>query len=82
MAARQWSTEQRERQARLIHNWKPWKHSTGARTPAGKAVSSKNAFNYSCREELRELARQNRVILKGLAELGEIRRKMEELGLM
>jgi hypothetical protein len=57
-------------------------HSTGARTPAGKAVSSKNALNYSLREDLRELARQNRTILKGLAELGEIRRKMEELGLM
>ena len=24
--------------------WQPWKYSTGARTPQGKAVSSQNAF--------------------------------------
>jgi hypothetical protein len=44
MAARQWTAEQQQRQAELIHTWKPWERSTGARTTAGKAVSSKNVL--------------------------------------
>jgi len=63
MAARRWTTEQRERQAALIRTWAPWEYSTGPRTPKGKKVSSKNAMNYSCRELLREIARQNRALI-------------------
>jgi hypothetical protein len=63
MAARKWTPAQRARQAELIRTWTPWKASTGPRTPAGKAASSKNAVNYSCRELLREMARSNRQIL-------------------
>ena len=63
MAARKWTTEQRARQAELIRISKPWTTSTGPRTPAGKAVSSKNAVNYSCRELLREMTRTNRALL-------------------
>lgn len=40
--ARIWTVEQKARQAALIRSWKPWTHSTGARTPEGKAVSSQN----------------------------------------
>jgi hypothetical protein len=61
--ARKWTPEQRARQAELIRTWAPWKASTGPRTPAGKAASSKNAVNFSCRELLREMARSNRQIL-------------------
>lgn len=43
MAARKWTMEQRESQAKLIALWKPWNQSTGARTPQGKATASKNA---------------------------------------
>lgn len=32
------------RQAALIRTWKPWTRSAGARTPEGKAVSSKNVL--------------------------------------
>ncbi|MET3135362.1 hypothetical protein AAKU55_005670 [Oxalobacteraceae bacterium GrIS 1.11] len=63
MAARKWTDEQRARQAALIRTWAPWKQSTGPRTPSGKAVSSKNAVNYSCRELLREMARTNRELV-------------------
>lgn len=63
MAARQWTQAQRERQAKLIRRWKPWEKSTGARTPEGKAITSKNAVNFSIREELRGLRRENKKIL-------------------
>jgi hypothetical protein len=63
MAARKWTDEQKARQAALIRTWAPWTVSTGPRTPNGKAVSSKNAVNYSLRELLREMARQNRVLI-------------------
>lgn len=63
MPARRWTTEQRARQARLIRTWEPWKKATGPRTPEGKAVSSKNALNYSLRELLREMTRTNKAII-------------------
>lgn len=40
--ARDWTPEARARQAELIRTWQPWKHSTGARTPQGKAMSAQN----------------------------------------
>lgn len=63
MAARHWTPEQRARQAELFHGWKPWNRSTGARTPAGKAMSAQNAVRYSMRELLRETARTNKELL-------------------
>lgn len=42
--ARHWTDEQKARQRALIRLWKPWTRSTGARTPEGKAVSSKNVL--------------------------------------
>ncbi|MHB1117773.1 hypothetical protein [Sideroxydans sp.] len=63
MATRQWTQAQRVRQAKLIHKWKPWKKSTGAKTPGGKAITSKNAVNFSIREDLRALRRENKKIL-------------------
>ena len=41
---RNWTTEQRQRQRELIQRWKPWKQSTGAKTPEGKKRSSQNAY--------------------------------------
>ena len=40
---RHWTTEERLRQSQLIQSWQPWNKSTGARTPEGKAISSRNA---------------------------------------
>ncbi|MGD1953141.1 MAG: hypothetical protein ACFB14_26370 [Leptolyngbyaceae cyanobacterium] len=42
MARRRWTKEQRERQARLIQDWKPWKKSTGPKTDEGKQISALN----------------------------------------
>ncbi|MGH8608751.1 MAG: hypothetical protein ACREX9_15455 [Gammaproteobacteria bacterium] len=39
-----WTSERRVRQAALIHRWKPWKRSTGPKTPEGKARVVRNAF--------------------------------------
>jgi hypothetical protein len=52
MAARNWTPEQRARQAEAIRAWQPWQHSTGARTPEGKAISSRNAFRSTIRKHL------------------------------
>lgn len=53
MAARKWSDAQRAKQSELIRNWKPWQHSTGAKTPEGKAISSMNAEKGYWRRRLR-----------------------------
>lgn len=42
MAARKWTDEQKAMQAAKIRAWKPWRLSTGAKTPEGKAIVSKN----------------------------------------
>lgn len=39
-----WTPERRARQAQLIRTTKPWEKSTGPRTDAGKAISSRNAY--------------------------------------
>jgi hypothetical protein len=50
VAARNWTIEQRARQASLIRGWKPWEKSTGAITIEGKRKSSRNAFRYTLRK--------------------------------
>lgn len=52
MAARNWTIEQRAKQAAAIHAWQPWKHSTGARTIEGKVKVSRNAFRPTQRKNL------------------------------
>ena len=49
MAARNWTKEQKQKQSQLIQKWKPWKSSTGAKTPTGKARSSQNALKHGFR---------------------------------
>lgn len=41
----------------MIRRWKPWEHSTGPRTPEGKAVVAVNAYRGATRPLLRELAK-------------------------
>ena len=38
-----WTPASRAKQAELIRTWRPWDHSTGPKTPEGKAIASKNA---------------------------------------
>lgn len=52
---RQWTLEERQRQARLIKQWRPWEQSTGAKTAEGKAISARNAYKGNVRGSLREL---------------------------
>jgi hypothetical protein len=52
-----WTLERRARQSAAIQQWRPWEHSTGAKTPQGKAKASRNAFKGGTRAILRELAR-------------------------
>jgi hypothetical protein len=44
MKMRQWTQEERQRQAQLIKKWKPWTRSTGAKTFEGKERSKMNAL--------------------------------------
>lgn len=53
-----WTPERRAKQAENIHRWKPWKQSTGPRTPEGKARSSRNADRGVAEMEARILEAQ------------------------
>ena len=53
MAARPWTPEQRTQQALKIRQWQPWNKSTGARTPEGKAIVSRNAYKGGFRAMMR-----------------------------
>jgi hypothetical protein len=53
MGRKAWTDEQKAKQSALIHNWQPWKKSTGAKTPEGKAISSMNAHNGYFRQRVR-----------------------------
>jgi hypothetical protein len=64
MSAREWTPEQRLRQSEEIRRWKPWEHSTGAKTPQGKAISSKNATKTGDSVYIRELIKQMNRILR------------------
>ena len=64
MSARKWTLEQRLRQSEAIRRWRPWEASTGAKTPHGKAISSKNATKKGDSVYVRELIKQMNRILK------------------
>ena len=53
---RHWTIEERLKQSQLIQSWQPWNKSTGARTPEGKAVSSRNAHKGGIRSICREMS--------------------------
>lgn len=55
---RHWTPEQRLKQSEAIRAWKPWKKSTGAKTPQGKAISSKNATKTGESVFVRELIKE------------------------
>ena len=46
MANNGWTLKRRQRQAELIHYWKPWKLSTGAKTLEGKEISKMNSVKH------------------------------------
>lgn len=42
-----WTPERRRRQAELIHNWQPWKRSTGPISEDGKQRAKMNARRFT-----------------------------------
>jgi hypothetical protein len=62
MAARQWTEAQRVKQSAAIRTWQPWRHSTGAKSAAGKAIVSRNAY----RGGVRPLCRFTRWVFSAL----------------
>lgn len=64
MAARTWTTEQRQRQREAIQRWKPWNQSTGPVSPAGKTVAARNAYKGGQRAALRKLVQELNLALK------------------
>ena len=57
-----WTPERKARQSELIRQWKPWEHSTGAKTVEGKAIVAKNAVKnglWSILKELKKLEKLN-----------------------
>ena len=67
---RHWTPEERLKQLKLIKNWQPWKHSTGARTPEGKARSSQNAYKHGIRKLQKEMSRLFREHKKAIGMIG------------
>lgn len=66
-----WTPERRAKQAENIRRWKPWKKSTGPRTPEGKARSSRNADRGVAAMEARILEARLRVRSRFIAEAEE-----------
>ena len=71
-----WSEDRRRAQAERCRAQKPWAHSTGPKSEAGKARSSLNAFKHggdtAYRAIIREMLHHNRGFLKSVTALGEI----------
>jgi len=62
---RHWTPEERLKQSKAIRSWKPWERSTGAKSPQGKVISSKNAIKTGDSVYVRELIKQiNRILRK------------------
>jgi hypothetical protein len=70
MAARKWTQEQRERQAKLIRTWQPWLSSTGPKTEEGKRLVAANAYRGAQRPKLRQLSKEVNELLREL--LGQL----------
>jgi hypothetical protein len=69
MAARKWTTEQKQKQAELIRQWSPWTESTGPQSFAGKRKSARNADKGGLRTRLRTLAKDINELLRNQQDL-------------
>lgn len=64
-----WTLERRRWQSAMMQIWRPWEHSTGPRTPAGKAKTRYNGMKHGGRSQ------QMREVNKLLAQLRESERE-------
>ena len=67
-----WTLERRQRQAEQIRRWKPWEQSTGPRTPEGKAMVSRNAWQGGHRAQLRELSNELKAELAAMRQFNRM----------
>jgi len=69
---RQWTLEERKRQAELIRGWQPWK-TVVPKTEKGKAASRRNALKHGARSAeikiTRAILKEARMRLKALKEV-------------
>lgn len=73
-----WTPERRARQAELIRAWRPWEHSTGPRTEAGKAACARNAYRGSLDQEIRRARKEVNALMRRARELlGEAKELMD-----
>jgi uncharacterized protein YoxC len=42
----------------MIRQWQPWQHSTGAKSPEGKAISARNAFTGGLMQNIKLLRKE------------------------
>ena len=59
-----WTEEKRQAMRDRINQTKPWLKSTGAKTPEGKAMSSKNAFKGGLHARIKSLNIEMKAMLK------------------
>lgn len=66
--ARNWSPEERRKQAEAIRTWKPWEKSTGPVTAAGKRKMKENPLRHGLRSvegvEFRRLMALQRLFIR------------------
>ena len=78
-----WTPASREKQRQLILTRKPWQHSTGAKTVAGKVRSKMNAVKVLTPEQLEMKANVdeiNRILRDSRAKFKELKRLVKEFG--
>jgi hypothetical protein len=64
-----WTDSRRQQQAQAIRRWRPWDHSTGPRTPAGKARCARNAYRDGVRAKTRQSMREFRELMAQMGAL-------------
>ena len=68
-----WTPERRARQATLIRTWRPWERSTGPKTGAGIARSSRNADRpESFARRLREIRQEVGLLVSQAKEVSNL----------
>lgn len=64
---RDWTPEQRQRQADLIKLWRPWRHSSGPKSVGGKRRSSSNSLKHGlCSAKQKQIRKQERQNFKAV----------------